>query len=47
VVAVDTALGHIAVQYLEPLLALPPVISPIPGASTIAATVQPSSFTRM
>jgi hypothetical protein len=47
VLLVDPALGHAAVQHLELLLALPPMISPIPGASTsIAATVRPSSFTR-
>jgi hypothetical protein len=47
VLAADPALGHIAVQYFEPLLALlPSMISPIPGASTsIAATVRlPSVF---
>jgi hypothetical protein len=47
VLAVDAALGHAAVQYLEPLHSrwLPPMISPVPGANTsIAATVRPSSF---
>jgi hypothetical protein len=46
VLPVDAALGHIAVQHLEPLLALAAaMISPIPGAKTsIAATVLPSSF---
>jgi hypothetical protein len=43
------ALGHIAVQYFEPLLALAAADDLAdPGANTsIAATVRPSSFTRM
>jgi hypothetical protein len=45
VLAADAALGHAAVQYFEPFLAL---AAAIPGASTsIAATVRPSSFTPM
>jgi hypothetical protein len=49
VLLVDAALGHAAVQYLEPLLALAAaMISPIPDANrSIAATVRPSSFTHM
>jgi hypothetical protein len=49
VLPVDAALGHAAVQYIEPLLSLAGADDLAdPGASTsYATTVRPSSFTRM
>jgi hypothetical protein len=49
VLAVDAALGHAAIQNVEPFLGLAAADDLVdPGANTsVPATVRPSSFTRM
>jgi hypothetical protein len=46
-VLVDAALSHASVQYVEPFLALAAADDFADPNTFIAATVRPSSFTRM